>query len=298
MRWRKRALAVFGLALLGVALHVVGGREILEALRRANLASLAGAAAAIVASTLLGAYNVHRITRLDQVMDLRRFLLVFWRSWAVGISMPGQVGDMLTTIWQLKGQASANLGFIAGRLLADKAVSLACSLGLAALAPWALGLGAPLASALLLVALVLAGAAIWCATRWYSKRPSTGHGWRARLRPVLDAASVPVPVLAGNAAITLLKLALTGLAYWLVLSSLHDEAPDYLATTIVAQSAGLVAYLPVSFNGLGTVEISAIALFGAIGVPGAVVLSSYLILRALTLALAWLPTLWWSARAQ
>lgn len=297
-RWRRHALALLGLGLLLVALQVVGGREILEALQRAKPVALAGAAAAIAAGTVLGAYNVHRVAGLAPVMGLREFLPVFWRSWAVGISMPGQVGDMLATVWQLKGRASADLGFIGGRLLADKVVSLGCSLALAAMAPWALGFGAPLTSAWLMLALAAVGVLSWSAARWLARRPRAERGLAARMRPVIDAAGVPLPLLAGNAAITVLKLAITSLAYWLVLSSMHPSAPDYAATAVISQSAGLVAYLPISFNGLGTVEVSAMALFGALGLPGAVVLSGYILLRALTLALAWLPTLWWGAGAR
>ena len=58
----------------------------------------------------------HASLKFQSVFRHYRFLPVFWRSWAVGITLPGQIGDFLTTLWQLKGR-SADLSFVAGRLI-------------------------------------------------------------------------------------------------------------------------------------------------------------------------------------
>ena len=100
-----------------------------------------------------------------------------------------------------------------------------------------------------------------------------------------------MPLLLRNATLTLAKMALTGLAYFVVLRDTVAEAPSYLTITAIAHGAGLVAYLPISFNGLGTVEVSAIGLFAILGVSADGVLAAYLILRVLTLILAWVPAL-------
>jgi uncharacterized membrane protein YbhN (UPF0104 family) len=74
-----------------------------------------------------------------------------------------------------------------------------------------------------------------------------------------------------------------------VLETLTPQAPGFGSITIISQTAGLIAYVPISFNGLGTVEVSAIALFGAAGVEAAAVVSTYVALRLITMAVAWLP---------
>ena len=89
--------------------------------------------------------------------------------------------------------------------------------------------------------------------------------------------------------VTGIKLLASGCAYWAVLRSMTPHAPAFGATTILSQTAGLIAYLPISFNGLGTVELSAVALFGAAGVEAPTVLSAYVALRLITLATAWVP---------
>jgi len=90
---------------------------------------------------------------------------------------------------------------------------------------------------------------------------------------VLNGTAVPAGVAFGNAIVTSVKLLVSGFAYWLVLRSIAPEVPDIVTTTVISQTAGLIAYVPISFNGIGTVEVSAIALFGAAGLDSASVLS-------------------------
>ncbi len=92
-----------------------------------------------------------------------------------------------------------------------------------------------------------------------------------------------------NVLLSLLKIVLTGLSYWLVVRGLHVSPPSVLKVTIAAISSGLVAYLPLSANGIGTVEAVGSGLFGQIGLTTEVVLSMYLLLRLANIVLAWLP---------
>lgn len=292
----RTVLALIGVCILAAALYWVGSGAVLDALKRCSPVAIAAAAVAIVAATILGAWNVYRIAELRSTMTFMHFLPVFWRSWAIGITLPGQVADMLTTLWQLKGR-SGDLNFVAGRLLADKAITLGLILGLASFVPAFVGKTSLLASVLMLAALGLGAGAALTLVAWYSRRPGFLANWRlgARILPVLAASNVPIRVAASNSAITVAKLMATGFAYWVVLSSIDTRTPGFLTTTAISQSAGLIAYLPISFNGLGTVEISAVAMFRALGLQSATVLSAYLILRAITLVTAWLPvvTLAW-----
>ncbi len=287
--------ALIGLCILGTLLYFAGGTDVLAAVRRCTPAAIAGSAAAIVVGTVLGAWNVYRIAGLQAAMPFARFLPVYWRSWAVGITMPSQVGDLLATLWQLRGR-TGSLAFIAGRLLADKAVTLGAVLALAAMLPVVTGQARLSLSLALLAGLALAALAAYASLRWGARRAARWR-WGARLQPVLAAAvELPFDAVALNATVTLAKTLLSGLAYWFLLHAMVVNAPGIPATVVVSQSAGLVAYLPVSFNGIGTVELSAIALFQAINLNSAAVLSAYLIMRAITLAAAWLPAAWWTLR--
>jgi len=187
-------LAVVGLGLLALLLHLAGGAEVLATLRRCTPGAIAGAAAALVAGAALGAWNVYRIAGLQASMPFARFLPVYWRSWAIGISLPGQVADMLTTLWQLKGR-TGDLAFVAGRLLADKAITLGAMLGLAALLPWVLDPARLRLSLALLATLAFVSIATLGFARWCVRHPSLLPRWRwgARLQPAL-AAAVELPL--------------------------------------------------------------------------------------------------------
>jgi uncharacterized membrane protein YbhN (UPF0104 family) len=86
---------------------------------------------------------------------------------------------------------------------------------------------------------------------------------------------------------------LTGGAYWMAFSALGEKGHAFWAVTSLAMAAGLVAYLPISLNGIGTVEASGVAVFGILGIPPATVLAAYLVLRLLVFAVAWIPTAIW-----
>lgn len=288
---KRHVLTLLGLSLLATSLYWVGGRAVLDVAARMDPRFIPGAAAAIMVSTLLGACNVYLMAQLRPAIGFAAFLTIYWRSWAIGISLPGQVADLFSTAWQLKRYRTTRLSFIAGRLLADKAITVLCMLAAAALLPYLLGLTPLRTSALLMVGILAGSLPTWLFLRFLGRRPQVNP---SRLQPVFEAASVPWPLALQNLGLSLLKMALTGLGYWLVFTGSTANTPGYVATTVIAHAAGLVAYIPISFNGLGTVEISAIGLFARLGVPASVVLGCYLLLRVLTLALAWLPTLLWT----
>lgn len=285
----RRILAIVGLGILAAVLYWAGSDAVLAALSRLSPAAVAVAVVAIIVSTLLGAWNCYRIAELRKTLSFRSFLPVFWRSWAVGITLPGQVADFLTTLWQLKGR-SIDLSFVAGRLIADKAITLVLMLALLSVVPVAIGRPQPLLSLVILVGLGVGVATVVALLAWCRRPDAPARrrlGNRALL--VLEGTAVPGDLALGNAMVTSIKLLASGCAYWAVLRSIAPHAPSLSATTILSQTAGLVAYVPISFNGLGTVEISAVAMFGAAGVDAPAVLSAYIALRLISLATAWLP---------
>ena len=78
---------------------------------------------------------------------------------------------------------------------------------------------------------------------------------------------------------TATKVALTGLSHWLTFQAVGVDVNFGIVIT-VAFLAGLVAYVPIAFNGLGTVELAALWLYRVPNVPAHQVLATYFILRA------------------
>ncbi len=77
---------------------------------------------------------------------------------------------------------------------------------------------------------------------------------------------------------TLIRTIFLGGAYWLMIKSYGPSLP-FLPTLCFSIMGGMVAYIPISFNGLGTVEASHIFLFSTIGIEPAPILAATVSLR-------------------
>ncbi len=280
---------VIGIGLIAVGVRWIGVHKLADAFARQSPARVAIAFVAIALSTVLGAWNVYRIAELRSFLTFRAFLPIFWRSWAIGLTIPGQVGDMASTVWQLRGR-SGNLSFLTGRLIADKIVSIGVIAFVASLLPALIGHTTFPESAIAPAVVVIGFAVGFVLARTFTSKLGTKQRgrWRTRAEAVAHAAAAPGSFIAVNAVITCAKLLLTGIAYFVLLGAAHPSLRSFIVVLAITQGAGLVAYIPVSINGLGTVELSAVKLFDLAGYAAADVLASYVLLRAASLAAAWL----------
>jgi uncharacterized membrane protein YbhN (UPF0104 family) len=92
--------------------------------------------------------------------------------------------------------------------------------------------------------------------------------------------------------LTSVKIGAIGVAYWALFLALGFSEDLFVIIPLVAASS-IVAYAPVSVNGIGTVEAVGILLFSSVGIPETAVLSAYVTLRFLVLILAWGPAGLW-----
>ena len=291
----KRSLRlVFGIALLVSLAWAVDPRQMLASLAQARLAELAAAAGLVAAATLVGAAGIHLFFEPEDQLPFRAFLPVYWLSWAIGLVFPGQVGDM-ASLSALLRRRGIDLPRSLARSLADKFISfglmLACACTALAALPgvsWYAGRWWLLALPLALLSGVYAARAPLYAG--LSRRfPRAVEFFARTLEEIRSLARLRPGRIMLNALLTVLKIGLTGTSYWFVFAALgYGEISLWMVVGLAAASS-LVAYLPISFNGIGTVELAGVALFGALGVPAAVVFSGYLALRALVLMVAWVP---------
>lgn len=297
LRRLKPVLTLGGVALLVGLIVWVGPAAFWDRLRHVDAADLAGATAAIVVGTLVSAVNSYLITGASAVMRFFEFLRAFWIAWAVGLAVPGQVGDVLTLTHVLRRRGMP-LSQSMARTGADKVVSLICTLALATqlfrLADTAALRSLSLGAAVLLAGVVV-GVAASVSILHAMRRRHFGNRWI--LGAISTAAEfarivrVRPGLLATNALLSLVKIALTGISYWLVIRGLAGSAPALPHVTIAAVSSGLVAYLPLSANGIGTVEAAGTGIFGALGLAADVVLPMYVLLRLANIVLAWIPAI-------
>jgi len=293
-RWRV-ILTLCGFGLLAGMIAWAGPMALWDRLRMIDPACLAGTIAAIVAGTLLSAINSYLICGASQVMGLGEYAYAFWVAWAIGLVVPGQIGDMLT-LNQVLRRRGMPLSHSVARTTVDKVVSLLCALMVASQI-FRLGHAGVLRSLSAVAIMLLAGiAAFFALSLWALHRMGRlGSKNRWVVGAIATAAEVVRIVitrprlLVVNLVLSLLKVGLTGISYWLVIRGLSAAVPPLQNVTIAAISSGLVAYLPLSANGIGTVEVAGAGLFGELGIGLDVVLSMYLVLRLVNILLAWVP---------
>lgn len=85
-----------------------------------------------------------------------------------------------------------------------------------------------------------------------------------------------------NILLTFVRTLVLGCAYWLVINAYGSE-PSMIHALCFSIAAGMVAYIPISFNGLGTVEASLVYLFSTIDIESAPILSAALTMRVITI---------------
>jgi glycosyltransferase 2 family protein len=294
-RWRAALLVAMALVCLTLVMSWAGPARIVALLREIRWLWLALTAISIICATTVGAWNAYVLSAFHATLSFTRFLAAFWCAWAVGLVLPGQVGDLVSMTAMLRRLGIPGPSAL-GRLGVDKLISLLVILAAAGLLPLVVhDARLRLAAALLVLIGVLLIAGFALATRWRARLLQPAGAGRVRnmiartASEAIDLVRLKPRTVLANVVMSILKMGLTGLSYWATLAALGHSDVGLFAITVVASSAGLIAYVPLSLNGVGTVEIVGVVLFGALGLGGDVVVSMYLLLRVLNLALAWLP---------
>ncbi len=260
------------------------------------------AALAILTATCLGAVNAYLLVSRDGELALWRFMPLYWTAWAVSLVVPGQVGDVasLTAMLRRHGlEWHAGLG----RVLLDKIISflvivLFAVVGLLSLSDPGLWHGADPTP--MVIALLVAGVVSYLVRgRLRAMFSSAQPGLRGFIgRSIAElgytAYRHPKRVLL-NGTLTIAKMSLIGVAYWCMFAAFGQLGARIWQVVTLSAASSLVAYIPVSFNGIGTTEVTGIYLFAALAIPQATTLSVYLLLRLIVFVLAWAPVAVWLA---
>lgn len=286
---------IAGLAILAILVFSVDRDSLVNQLTHLRTDYLVYAAVCIVTATLLGSFNAYLVVAIDSVVSYTRFLACYWFSWALGLVVPGQVGDV-ASLTLLLNRAGLDWSKIMARAVLDKFISffvMACLAGLALLRYSAMvEIEAETMAWVAVIGFLVVAGAYYLARKMLA---SSEAAWIGKIRSgFMDLAgfiSQRPGLVAINFIGTTFKILLIGTAYWYVFKAGGAENPPWLDVILLVTVSSLVAYIPVSFNGLGTVEVTGILLFAFLGLGQELVLSSYLVLRVTVLFIAWLPSL-------
>jgi len=282
-RWR----ILVAVGLLTTLLVTIGPGVLIETLGGASGPRLAAVAALLWVWLIVGALNVWLLLRSLTAISFRRFLREYLVAWAASLLIPGQLGDA-TQVLLLRRQgisiATSGAAYLLDKLVSVSWMALVASAALAVLLPEHRWIAWSSAAA------VVAGVA--CSgriARGLAGSPMGGRlsalGGSAGLMDELRTLARHRRLLLANSALTVGKWLVMAWIYRMTFASLGVELEWSRAATIPVL-ASLVAYLPVSIGGAGTMEWTAVALFGRLGIGATTVTAAYLLIRGVLLGSA------------
>lgn len=270
--------------------------EIIDQFRTVNTNWIYLVGLSILSSTIIGAVGMYLLVSRKNELVFFQFLPVYWMSWSIGLVVPGQVGD-IASISYLLNRLGLEWKIILARSLVDKVISMLIILILAiyglvfilkidAITNEAL-VGSLAISALFLLIIVYK----WEFIKNYllKKKSKIIDFFHITTKEILHTVSrFPIRVFI-NSILTMLKVTLIGLAYWFMFKALGYSKLEFWDVLPLVAASSIIAYIPVSFNGIGTVELTGVLLFSTIGLPEAAIFTAYLLLRFTVFILAWVP---------
>lgn len=298
VRWWEWWRWGVGISLLSILVGFVGVEDLIRALGRASPLWLVIAVALSLAWLFLGAYNVWILLRRLAPVSLSEYTEVYVTSWATALLLPGQLGDAAQVVLLRRHgvpQAASGAAYLSDKVISVTWLLLVAAYGVGRYAPRQ---GAVWGLALLVGVVVLGGIAAVLLFRF----PAGSDGLMLRVKLSAErlrehlAIFVRAPsMLMRNFVQTVLKWILMAFIYLATFRAFGSSIDLDAAATIPVMSS-FVGYIPISPGGAGTVEWTAVLLFAQTGVDEATVLSVYLFLRVLLLALTLLALLAFSRR--
>ena len=231
----------------------------------------------------LGAINIWLLLRAMHSIPFFKFMKSYILSYSVNLFTPGQIGDASLSLFLKRQGVPFSRSAVAYSI--DKGITALILLSIAGIGvemflvqvnlKWLIIL--PVAAAIFMLTV---GGGIWF-IRW-------NCSFLRRLQELLKNAISELTIFKDKWYLIVLNFCLT-VAKWLVMSltfylgfyclGVNIKWPEI---GIIPATSTIVAYIPISIGGLGTVEYLAIYLFSLIAVDEVKVLGAYLFLRCLT----------------
>lgn len=235
------------------------------------------------ASVLLGSLNLYILFRPFLDITFPRFCCSYFKAFTAGLLMPGQFGDASIVLFMNSKELNYSRTFSV--YVWDKYITLVFYLGIVFIfvseimnysdwVPIAVMIGA--GCVLFVLIYIITKFALFRAV----------NGWIGRLVRFIHNSAVEIMSYAKfhpfrlmiNGVLTCFKLFFVMLCYHFILAALGYDL-SIVSVGISSIASSVVAYLPISLHGVGTVEATAMWVFGRLNVSSVDVLSGFLLLR-------------------
>jgi len=258
--------------------------EILNSLSRITWPSLSLATLFLYASILLGSFNQYLLFQPLLIISFKQFIRSYFKAYIAGLFFPGQVGDASIIFFLRHSGPRYSQNF--SIYLWDKYITLLLYAGILFLFLSDItGYSIFFIPVILVIFLGFSAGMLYFVSMLGNYRSL--EGWLGRFSTFLKnmtseilhyAARYPLRLLI-NLSLTCIKILLVMSCYYFIFSAL-GYVISLWKIGISSIASGIIAYLPVSIQGIGTVEAAAVWIFGHLNISPADVLSGFLLLRA------------------
>lgn len=271
---------VIGVGLLFFLIKAVGLSTIIAALKQLKVTALAVAIFLWVVGYLLGAVNIQLMFRpIKRSIPFRKTLKYYTFSWVSGMLTPARLGQLLLVFF-LKKEGFKNGQAIVIQVI-DRAITLLVVMLLSYLGLFLFFTKEQAVPIVILSAvLFISGCAILTGEptrrilkRYILRRHATAfRGFSEALKAYTKA----YPILVLNFVITITKTTMNALFIAVLFLGLNTRV-NVIDIIVLYAVVTIISLLPLSINGLGLKEASAVYLFSMIGVDKGIAASTFIL---------------------
>ena len=278
---------VLALAILIILIHKVGSEKILDTMSSANLIYPIFIIPIWIVILLLGTYNLLIFLRaLKLKIHFSKLFRYYLLSWSTGLFLPGKVGELI--ILKFFKNEQINYGQSSAIYFTDKIVTgfvllLFSSMGLFLL------LGSSyltfygvlfLALAFIVFVSIIASKKTRNLVKKYILRKYS-HLFEGFSKILISLFKDNKEVIFINLIITIIKASISAVAISLLFLSFNQPV-NFFYIIIIDSLITIISFIPISFNGLGLKESSAVILYSLVGINPVITASSYILGTVLT----------------
>jgi len=272
---------ILGFAILGILIYNIGIKSILETISRINLFYIPIILIIILITNFFGTWKIILFLKATDIkISFIRLYHLYFLSWCLSLFMPGRIGEFALIYFFKKRGAS--LGISSALVVMDKIIGVIVTFLIALIGIFLFfSLTQSLKIISLLVLLIGGGIFIifsnfgrklikrFILRKWESKFA----GFSKTLFSILKKKKI----MSYNFVLSAIKWVISSFVVYTLFLALGQKVPVLMVILVTATSA-IVSLIPISINGLGIRESTAVFLFTLVNVSPALSTSVFLII--------------------